>query len=197
MAWSFCWCRSRRSLRAKHLVHSWHSKGFSLVCDRSCRFRCSSLAKERPQVPQTCGLGLSVLGGGNWPFETPFCAAPFPLDAGRAARVSNAHIAELDSQHHTYHRSCLCLSRRRYSSLETQLPDLSWPSSQVACSTRFRSRLLLRRVRSLASRYGVWRTAPATDGIARSNTVVPPIRKAQSQLRMKSSLPTEQCIRCA
>ena len=32
---SFCWCRSNRSRRAKHLAHSGHSKGFSFVCDRS------------------------------------------------------------------------------------------------------------------------------------------------------------------
>lgn len=91
MACSFCWCRRSRSRRAKHRVHSWHSNGFSLVCDRSCLFKCSSLAKERPQVPQTCGLGLSVLGGGSWPLEAPFCEAPFPLDAGRAAAVSHLH----------------------------------------------------------------------------------------------------------
>jgi hypothetical protein len=66
---NFCWWRSNRSRRAKHLVHSGHSKGFSFVCDRSCRFRCSSLANDLLQVPQTCGRGLSVLGGGN-------CATP-------------------------------------------------------------------------------------------------------------------------
>lgn len=65
-AWcSFCWCRNKRSRLAKHLVHCGHSKGFSFVWERSCRFRCSSLANERPQVPHTCGLGLSVLGGGK------------------------------------------------------------------------------------------------------------------------------------
>ena len=69
---NFCWCRSSRSLLAKHLVHSGHSNGFSLVCDRSCLFRCSSRAKDLPQVPQTCGRGLSVFGGGNCPFEVPF-----------------------------------------------------------------------------------------------------------------------------
>ena len=62
---SFCWCRRSRSRRAKHLLHSWHSNGFSLVCERSCLLRCSNLANERPQVPQTCGRGLSVFGGGN------------------------------------------------------------------------------------------------------------------------------------
>jgi len=45
--WSFCWCRKRRSRRAKHLVHSGHANGFSLVCDLSCRLRCSSLANDR------------------------------------------------------------------------------------------------------------------------------------------------------
>lgn len=60
---SFCWCRKSRSRRAKHLVHSGHSNGFSFVCDRSWRFRCSNRAKERLQVVQTCGLGLSVLTG--------------------------------------------------------------------------------------------------------------------------------------
>lgn len=64
--WSFCWWRSRRSRRAKHLVHSGHSNGFSLVWDRSCRFKCSSRAKERWQVAQTCGRGLSVFGGGKF-----------------------------------------------------------------------------------------------------------------------------------
>lgn len=67
---SFCWWRSRRSRRAKHLVHSGHSNGFSFVCERSWRFKCSSLAKDLLHVPQTCGRGLSVLGGGN-------CAVPF------------------------------------------------------------------------------------------------------------------------
>lgn len=51
--WSFCWCRRRRSRRAKHLVHWGHSNGFSFVCDRSCRFRCSSRANERVHVVQT------------------------------------------------------------------------------------------------------------------------------------------------
>lgn len=62
---SFCWCRRSRSLLAKQRVHSEQAKGFSLVCDRSCRLRCSSLAKERMQVVQTWGRGLSVFGGGN------------------------------------------------------------------------------------------------------------------------------------
>lgn len=44
---SFCWCRNSRSRRAKHLVHSGHSKGFSLVWERSCRLRCSNRANER------------------------------------------------------------------------------------------------------------------------------------------------------
>lgn len=111
MACSFCWCRRSRSRRAKHRVHSWHSNGFSFVCDRSCLFRCSSLAKERPQVPQTCGLGLSVLGGGNWPLEAPFCAAPFPLDAGRAAAVSHVHDPRL-CQMNTKPTSCAILAFR-------------------------------------------------------------------------------------
>lgn len=63
--WSFCWCRNSRSLRAKHRVQDGHSKGFSFVCDRSCRFKCSRRANDLMQVVQTCGLGLSVLGGGN------------------------------------------------------------------------------------------------------------------------------------
>ena len=46
-------------------MHCGHSKGFSFVWDLSCRFRCSSLANDRLHVPQTCGLGLSVLGGGK------------------------------------------------------------------------------------------------------------------------------------
>jgi hypothetical protein len=69
---SFCWWRRRRSLRAKHRVHSGHSNGFSFVCDLSCLFRCSRRANDLPQVPQTCGLGLSVFGGGNC-FVAPFC----------------------------------------------------------------------------------------------------------------------------
>lgn len=32
---SFCWCRRSRSRRAKHLAHSGHSNGFSLVWERS------------------------------------------------------------------------------------------------------------------------------------------------------------------
>jgi hypothetical protein len=56
---SFCRWRSSRSLRAKRLEHSGHSKGFSLVWERSCRLRCSNRANERWQVPQTCGRGLS------------------------------------------------------------------------------------------------------------------------------------------
>ena len=32
---SFCWCRRRRSRRAKHLEHSGQANGFSLVWDRS------------------------------------------------------------------------------------------------------------------------------------------------------------------
>lgn len=63
--WSFCWCRSSRSRRAKHRAHWGHSKGFSFVCERSWRLRCSSRAKERVQVVQMCGRGLSVLGRGK------------------------------------------------------------------------------------------------------------------------------------
>lgn len=64
-ACNFCWCRRRRSRRAKQRLHWGHSKGFSFVCERSWRFRCSRRAKERLQVPQTCGRGLSVFGGGK------------------------------------------------------------------------------------------------------------------------------------
>jgi len=35
------------------------------VCDRSCRFKCSSLANDRVHVVQMCGRGLSVFGGGK------------------------------------------------------------------------------------------------------------------------------------
>lgn len=69
--WSFCWCLRSRSRRAKHLVHSGHSNGFSFVCERSWRLRCSNRANDLEQVPQTCGLGLSVLGGGKLPFVLP------------------------------------------------------------------------------------------------------------------------------
>lgn len=69
---NFCWWRSKRSRRAKHLVHSGHSNGFSFVCERSWRFKCSSRAKDLVHVAQTCGRGLSVFGGGN-------CAAPWGL----------------------------------------------------------------------------------------------------------------------
>jgi hypothetical protein len=62
---SFCWCRNSRSRRAKHLAHWGHSNGFSFVCERSCRFKCSSLANDRVQVVQMCGRGLSVLGWGK------------------------------------------------------------------------------------------------------------------------------------
>ena len=78
---SFCWWRRSKSRRAKHRVHSGHSKGFSLVCERSCRLRCSNRANDRPQVPHTCGRGLSVLGGGKCAFDEVFCAAElFSLD---------------------------------------------------------------------------------------------------------------------
>lgn len=84
---NFCWCRNSRSRLAKHLVHSGHSNGFSLVCDRSCRFRCSSLANDLVHVAQTCGRGLSVFGGGNW--ADPFwLGLPLPLDVGRPGSVS-------------------------------------------------------------------------------------------------------------
>lgn len=61
---NFCWCLRRRSRRAKQRLQLGHPKGFSLVWDRSWRFKCSNLANDRPQVVQTCGRGLSVLGGG-------------------------------------------------------------------------------------------------------------------------------------
>jgi hypothetical protein len=61
--WSFCWCRNKRSRRAKHLAHSGHSNGFSFVCERSWRLRCSKRAKHLWHVPHTWGLGLSVFGG--------------------------------------------------------------------------------------------------------------------------------------
>jgi hypothetical protein len=32
---SFCWCRINWSFREKHLMHAWHPKGFSFVCERS------------------------------------------------------------------------------------------------------------------------------------------------------------------
>jgi hypothetical protein len=63
--WSFCWCRNSKSRRAKHLAHCGHSKGFSFVCERSCRFRCSNLANDRVHVVQICGRGLSVFGRGK------------------------------------------------------------------------------------------------------------------------------------
>lgn len=56
---SFCWWRRSRSRRLKQRAHSGHSKGFSWVCVRSCRFRCSRRAKERWQAAQTCGRVLS------------------------------------------------------------------------------------------------------------------------------------------
>lgn len=62
---SFCWWRRSRSRRAKQRVHSEHSNGFSFVCERSWRLRCSSRANERVQVAQMCGRGLSVFGGGK------------------------------------------------------------------------------------------------------------------------------------
>lgn len=74
---SFCWCLNKRSRRAKHRVHSLHANGFSLVWERSCLFKCSNRAKDLVQVAQTCGLGLSVLGGGmlglmSWEAPTGF-----------------------------------------------------------------------------------------------------------------------------
>ena len=62
---SFCWCRSNRSRLAKQRVHSEQANGFSLVWDRSWRFRCSRRANDRMHVVHTCGRGLSVFGGGN------------------------------------------------------------------------------------------------------------------------------------
>lgn len=62
---SFCWWRRSRSRLAKHRLQSPHSKGFSLVCERSCLFKCSRRANARWQVVQTWGRGLSVFGGGK------------------------------------------------------------------------------------------------------------------------------------
>ena len=83
---SFCWCLKSKSRRAKHRVHSGQAKGFSFVWERSCRFKCSRRAKDRPQVAQTWGLGLSVFGGGKlgfmfWPLFKDF--------ACRRARTSS------------------------------------------------------------------------------------------------------------
>jgi hypothetical protein len=75
---SFCWCLKSRSRRAKHLVHSAHSKGFSFVWERSWRFRCSNLANDLEQVPQTWGLGLSVFGGGKFGFWVVTVLLDFP-----------------------------------------------------------------------------------------------------------------------
>lgn len=62
---NFCWWRNNKSLLAKHRVHDWHSNGFSFVWERSWRLRCSSRANDRVHVAHTCGLGLSVFGGGK------------------------------------------------------------------------------------------------------------------------------------
>lgn len=92
---SFCLCLKRRSRRAKHREQSGHSNGFSLVCDRSWRFRCSSRANDRPQVVQTCGRGLSVLGGGifvlapAWPFASVFLVVSLEGGADRLHRIRN------------------------------------------------------------------------------------------------------------
>lgn len=48
----------------KHLVHWEHSNGFSLVWDRTWRFKCSSRAKDLPHVVQAYGRGLLVLSDG-------------------------------------------------------------------------------------------------------------------------------------
>lgn len=58
---SFCWWRRTKSLLAKQRPHAAHWNGFSLVCDLSWRFKCSSLANPRVHVVQMWGLGLSVL----------------------------------------------------------------------------------------------------------------------------------------
>lgn len=83
---SFCWCLKSKSRLAKHRVHSGQAKGFSFVWERSCRFKCSRRAKDRPHVAQTWGLGLSVFGGGKlgfmfWPLFKDF--------ACRRARTSS------------------------------------------------------------------------------------------------------------
>jgi hypothetical protein len=90
---SFCWCRNNRSRLAKHRVHSGHANGFSFVCDRSCRFRCSRRAKDRVHVAQTCGLGLSVFGGGK--LGLIFCGPFNDLACGRASFTISIKLGDL------------------------------------------------------------------------------------------------------
>lgn len=60
-AWSFCWCLSTKSLRAKHLPQKIQRYGFSRVCECWCLFKCSCLTKPLVHVGHKNGLGLSVL----------------------------------------------------------------------------------------------------------------------------------------
>jgi hypothetical protein len=138
---SFCWCRRRRSRRAKHLAHSGHSKGFSFVWERSCRFRCSSRANARSQVPQTCGLGLSVLGGGKDPaaLELPLTEAT-GAGAGSVLKIETRAEGQRGTGMRAYHS--LRYSSHRWSRRAEMTSRRAWRGIEVdtqldrsACST--------------------------------------------------------------
>lgn len=101
---SFCWCLRRRSRRAKQRAQSGHSKGFSFVWERSWRFKCSSRAKDRPQVVQTWGRGLSDLGGGAFAFDDAFwlfesdCLESSPSPEAADILVNETAQCNLNSQ---------------------------------------------------------------------------------------------------
>ena len=67
--WIFCWCLRSKSRLANRRPQPGKSpaisqqNGFSLVCDLSCRLRCSSLANGRVHVVQTYGLALVAVFG--------------------------------------------------------------------------------------------------------------------------------------
>ena len=86
------------------------------MCERSCLFRCSSLANERPQVAQTWGLGLSVLGGGNCPLPAPFWVrVALEVDCVRTtdSPLVKMKIVWIDQSQPPQHRTFHGLFRRR------------------------------------------------------------------------------------
>lgn len=61
--WTVRWCLTSRSCREKQLVHLGHSKGFSLVWERSWRLRCSRRANDREHERQVRSFGLRTFLG--------------------------------------------------------------------------------------------------------------------------------------
>lgn len=61
--WTVRWCLTSKSCREKQLEHRGHSNGFSLVWERSWRFRCSRRANDREHERQVRNLGLRTFLG--------------------------------------------------------------------------------------------------------------------------------------